>query len=714
MRIDTISLIASCFICGFLGIAVLIRNFRSRLYQSFSVFCAVLLARDMLCLMKSFEESSLYSPPIFLFVSLLVGPCSLWWLQELKPEFKNQLRKVRWGYWGFLVLLGLTALMPFYSRVVNLVQALAEASFLIPCYLWTHVLVKSSQSETLPRERIRYRYAIWGLVVVIACHVTDTLYFSEISSVVPVGTLARSLYLIFLFQLFIQRELLTTQELASRICLFGVISLVLSGIYWLLVSWVDSRPGLFLFNTFVASFAILILFEPLKSAVSQLMNKLFLKKNILLEKELNALTEDLRGLVEPGELSKRLASSLKKVLGIEKASLYLLERDGVSYVKADSRLEDISPEVSASSPLIEYMTLRRGRPFVMESLRTDLHAFHSSQGRKFLEDCLETLKQLEADLVIPFIYESKIVGFVAAPLSEKIILSNDLLRLFVPVSRQIALLLRSAQTLTVLRDRDKLATIGEMAAGLAHEIKNPLGAIKGAAELLSEEKDEKVAQDYLKIIQDETNRLSGVLSQFLDYAKPRRHDPQSHCEPLKVIEHTAQLALTDAKVAFSVHTEGPLIEADVDPELLKQVLLNLFLNAVQAMGGASDASLKVVVREIRSKRRWLWGIPLYKVIEGWEKLTEQPIRSIVEIEVQDNGPGIPLHERAKIFVPFFTTKPKGTGLGLAICQRLIESVGGSIQMKPNFPKGTRFILHIPSRVKVHESSEALDWSGASA
>jgi signal transduction histidine kinase len=277
-------------------------------------------------------------------------------------------------------------------------------------------------------------------------------------------------------------------------------------------------------------------------------------------------------------------------------------------------------------------------------------------------------------------------------------LSNDLLRLFVPVSRQIALLLKSAQTLTVLRDRDKLATIGEMAAGLAHEIKNPLGAIKGAAELLAEEKNEKVASEYLKIIQDEAERLSGVLSQFLDYARPRKNDPESSCWPLRVIEHTAALSLRDAKITFIVQSDSDDIRAEVDPEILKQVLLNLFLNAVQAMEGVADAVLKVTVREIKPRKRWALGIPLYKSFEGWSNPQEQTWKPFVEIQVQDNGPGIPANELAKVFVPFFTTKSKGTGLGLPICQRLMESVGGSIQVKPNLPRGTRFILHLPGRV----------------
>lgn len=706
MRIDTISLIFSCFVAAFLGIAVLIRNLKNPAYRNFSLFCCFLLARDFLCLTKGFENHVFYDPQLFLLVSLFIGPISLLWLRELQPSSSNLIKRAKWFYLILLVGIGIAVFLPGYHRWKGLLLTLTEATYLIPAYLWTAVLAKSEKTEVLPREKLRYRYALWGLVVVVALHLTDTLYFSDLSSVVPLGTLARAIYLIFLFQLFIQRELLTAQELLSRAFLFGSISLILSGIYWLLVSWVGSRPSLFLFNTVVASFAIMVLFEPLKAAVSHLMDKLFLKKKVQLESELNNLAEDLRGIGDPRELSSKIARSLKQVLGIDRAALYLLEKDGVNYLRADSRFEEPSCELSSANPLIEYMTLRRGRPFIGDSIRTDLQSFHSTQGRRFLEDCLETLRQLEADLVIPFFYSDRVVGFIAAPLSERIILSTDLLRLFVPVSRQIALLLKSAQALSISREREQLATIGEMAAGLAHEIKNPLGAIKGAADLLSQENHSESEQEYLKIIQDEANRLSGVLTRFLDFAKPRKQDPESSCNPLKVVEHTAALCIQDSKIGFSVHADQSDIEAVVDPEILKQVLVNLFLNAMQAMEGQQNASLTVLIKEIKNRRRWAWGIPFFKTIEGWGKLGEQSDVPFVEIEVKDNGPGISVINRAKVFTPFFTTKAKGTGLGLAICLRLIESAGGTIQIRPNIPRGTRVILHLPAMFRSPKTSLA--------
>ena len=177
------------------------------------------------------------------------------------------------------------------------------------------------------------------------------------------------------------------------------------------------------------------------------------------------------------------------------------------------------------------------------------------------------------------------------------------LRLFIPVSRQIALLLKNAQVFTYLRNRDKLAAVGEMAAGLAHEIKNPLGAIKGAAQLLKEESEQsaertKESREFLNIILDETDRLSIVLTEFLDYAKPRRYYPQPSCDPVRVIEHTASMILRDSKINVEIESEKQGLTIEADPEILKQVLLNLFINAVQAM---SDSTEKTVFKSERAR-----------------------------------------------------------------------------------------------------------------
>ncbi len=710
MGVETVSLIIASFVSGSLGIAAVMRNFRSRLCVSFAMMAAFIFAHDALSVIESFDPVvSFASPRLHALMALLMGPAALIFLEEVIPQYQKRIRRVLWLYAPVVVVFLLAMDLAPFSKISPWVSIVAHLMAVFPALVWMTSLAYGETEAPLTRERLRLRYAFWGGAITILFFLTDALQVAG-ASVPPLGTIARTLYLIYLFQTFIQKELMTADEVVGKIALLGGVALTLSTIYALLVSWVGSRPGLFFFNTLIASFVILVLFDPIRNLTTKVTRKVFLRKNQMVEDELNALSRELMGTVdEPAELSKRISSALKRCLDVETCSLYVIERDGLSYLRAGNEYDAKSPsELAASSPLVEYMTLRRGRPFVVETIENDRDSFYSPQPRKFCQSCLETMRSIGADFVIPFFHESRLVGFCTATTGERILLSNERLRLFIPVSRQIALLLRNAQALNTLRDRDKLAAVGEMAAGLAHEIKNPLGAIKGAAQLLKEgiHTDDQNSKDFLEIVLAETDRLSGVLSEFLDYAKPRRNYPQMSCDPVRVIEHTAALVLRDSKVKIEIQSEKQGITLEADPEILKQVLLNLLLNAAQATEGTQDSPLlRVLVREIRPRRGVLGdSIPFHKVWEGWDAGKISAPHPFVEIEVQDNGAGISPEDRSRIFVPFFTTKPKGTGLGLAICQRLVESMGGSINFRPNIPNGTIFTIHLPLRPDGREGS----------
>lgn len=706
MGIETVSLIVAAFVNGSLGIASLMRNFRSRLCVSFSILAGILFAHDTLLVLSNFEAAGrLYSPRIQMLTTLLAGPATLWFLRFLVPRYQSQLRRIM-GFYLAIIAIGVPlSFFGAYERYALWFFVLSDVLYLLPAAIWISTLTKASRATTLTRERLRMRYAFWGGFFALAIFVTNALHFAGFA-VPPLGTMARTIYLIFVFQIFIQKELMTAEEVVAKVALFGGVALMLSIIFSLLVSWVGDQPGLFFFNTLIASFVILVLFDPIRSLTVRLTRSLFLHKNTMLEEELNRLSGELMGNVEPTQLAAKINLALSRALGVEGSALFLLERDGLSYFDVGNEVQSKPVELATSNALVEYMILRRGRPFVLETVENDRDSFHAPQPRKFCQDCLDTLRGLGADFAIPFMNDSRLVGFCLAATGERVALSNEQMRLFIPVARQIALLLKNAQTFTLLRDKDKLAAVGEMAAGMAHEIKNPLGAIQGAAELLKGLKEnDSQAEEFLSIILHETKRLSLVLTDFLDYAKPRRESMKAKCDPLKVIEHTANLALRETKVTFDVTADPTPIELEADPELLKQVLLNLFLNAVQAMDiGTPSPRLTVSVKEIRPRRFPLADkLPLYKIWEGWEQSPLLAAKPYVEIKVADNGPGVSAEDLSRIFVPFFTTKAKGTGLGLAISQRILEGMGGTIHVGHNSPRGCLFTLHVPLRRERRES-----------
>jgi signal transduction histidine kinase len=244
-----------------------------------------------------------------------------------------------------------------------------------------------------------------------------------------------------------------------------------------------------------------------------------------------------------------------------------------------------------------------------------------------------------------------------------------------------------------MKERDRLAALGEMAAGLAHEIRNPLAAIQGAIQLLvpeggdgrggprGGEPDPEQAREFLGIIADEVRRLNGVVTQFLDYSRPAR-SLLAPGDVNEILERTLKLLGGEIPpaVELRVDLERPLPRVSCDPEQLRQVFLNLALNAVQAMprGGRLDVSTRLARDELA-----LWR--------------EAPRRSdTVEVRFRDSGPGVPAEARDHIFVPFFTTKEKGTGLGLAICQRIVKAHGGNIGLRSAAGEGAEFVISLPA------------------
>jgi two-component system sensor histidine kinase PilS (NtrC family) len=218
-----------------------------------------------------------------------------------------------------------------------------------------------------------------------------------------------------------------------------------------------------------------------------------------------------------------------------------------------------------------------------------------------------------------------------------------------------------------LRQADRLATAGQLAAGLAHEVRNPLAAISGCIELIKEEGT--VRPQLLDIVLREADRLKLVTGQFLDFAKPTPA-LQKRCNLGALVAEAASLlekSCDSARpVTFSIQRETEEIMAAGDPDQLKQVLWNLGLNAIQAM--QMGGRLSFAVRREGTKNG-----------HGW-----------VAIELTDTGRGIPPEEVERIFDPFYTTRRGGTGLGLTITQKIIDNLGGRIEVISREGGGSTF------------------------
>lgn len=213
---------------------------------------------------------------------------------------------------------------------------------------------------------------------------------------------------------------------------------------------------------------------------------------------------------------------------------------------------------------------------------------------------------------------------------------------------------------------EHLAHIGEMSAALAHEIRNPLGTIKGFAQLISERKDDGV-RALTDPILSETARLENLVKDLLLYGRP----PQVHIRPVvwtaleAVLEAHARAAIGERAIQFV--PSGRELEFDSDSALLEQALLNLIRNAIEAIPDGLSGSVYLAVSH----------------------------RTGLRIEVRDTGPGLSGQASAHLYEPFYTTKASGTGLGLSITRRLVQSLGGTLTLSSADPHGTTATLYFP-------------------
>ena len=281
-------------------------------------------------------------------------------------------------------------------------------------------------------------------------------------------------------------------------------------------------------------------------------------------------------------------------------------------------------------------------------------------------------------------------GGATRPRSETVLVRADGSRL--PVGMSLSFLRRgrgvtcSFQDLTDIkrmeeqvRQADRLAAIGRLAAGLAHEIRNPIGSIRGSVEVLrgslNPQGDDRRLMD---IVLRESDRLDAIIRDFLQFSRP----PHLVRVPTDVTAMLDEILLMLSNHSGVQGTETPRVEirrvageatvkADLDPAQMRQALWNLCLNAVEAMPQGGE--LRV----------------------GTHTIPSESGRTLLEITVEDTGVGITAAALTQVFEPFFTTKPQGTGLGLAIAHRIVEDHGGEIRVQSEPWRGTRFTISIP-------------------
>lgn len=573
-------------------------------------------------------------------------------------------------------LLGVVALT---LGELTAVQTLIGIYVAVMILLAARVMLQSPQIVSGTVEYARLRYLAIGAVLTTTLAVSGRLpWLGESAS--AAGHLAVMIYVFFLSQAISRDRLLDLHEFISRMVVLGVMALLFAAISGVLVVGLGNNPSMRLFNTVVSVIILLTLYDPLKERLEAKTIELFFRERHGLASMLENLRRKMLRVLDPERMTRLVLDTLYDSRRATHVAVYLLEPLGRAFALQAYRGPEPAPRIGeAELPDLWHAIQHHRGPLLTEQLS---RAQQESKEKSSARELIEAMRKVSADVLLPFVSGDKVLGFLALR-DDRVAepYSTEEIALLMNIAEAAVIVLENSQLAQRLRERDRLAAIGEMAAGLAHEIRNPLGAIKGAAEYLDPSHlKHKEDVEMLQVIVDETKRLSSVVSQFLDYARPFRAQ-MAPTDLNDVVRKTAKLVearegAPNNPIVLDLDPELP--EAQIDAEQLKQVILNFVLNAVEA-SAQNGQPVTITTRH-------------------------QPERERLELTVRDRGGGIPREALDHIFIPFFTTKPSGTGLGLAVCQRIVTNHGGDIRVESKVGEGTEFTVRLPLKPKKQDGS----------
>jgi signal transduction histidine kinase len=401
---------------------------------------------------------------------------------------------------------------------------------------------------------------------------------------------------------------------------------------------------------FVFAFA----FQPLKDRIQDFIDNRFYKSKYSYQNMLKHLSQYAVSVIELDKLLKLVSGKVKDIMKLEGAAILIEEKDLVG-----------------NSALVKLLNKEQAAVDA-EELAHRLE----SEKRDDLAQAHAEMQKLGAALCIPLFFEEKLIGLfnLGNKLSQDMFTDEDI-DLLTTLANQLAIAIENARLHEAnlaaqkqLLQADKLSSLGRIAAGMAHEIKNPLAAIKGMTQAIDKNiNDPEFLADLQRVVPKEIDRLDGLVDGMIQLGKP----PRLIMAPVRLnelIEHDLKLFehRCRAHQVTIVKELGQLPEINADPQQLTQVITNLILNAIQAMPNG-----------------------------GKLKLSTSATADAVVLEIADTGRGIPAEKLKDIFEPFFTTREEGLGLGLAITYQIIKSHKGEITVESQPGEGTTFQIKLP-------------------
>lgn len=483
----------------------------------------------------------------------------------------------------------------------------------------------------------------------------------------PISALLSALTVYVLYHTIVAERIVALQELLSRMTAVAIMATALVASHTVTLWFVELArfPLHSSLLLFLVSCLFLSLYGAAREPLRRLSARWFPEAPHELREAVEVLVRELPGHTTSPDVARLLIDRLHGTGRFSSVGVYLFDPSLDAYRLSTMRgAPGTTPlEVIAPSPFVD--GFRRGASaYARDALPAQI--VRPTEVARLMD-------ATATDLAVPLREGAAVLGWLSLrdePWSDGF--TDREREQLGEVASMAALVLSNLESFRKLEEEHRLAALGTMAAGLAHEIRNPLTGLKGAAQVLEDEPMAPEAREMLQVIIDEVHRLDRVVTRFLDFARPlvlqRRRDQVN-----RLVQHTAALVRAGAppEVEVVVDPDPELPEANLDAERVTQVLLNLVTNAVHAVGDAGHVLIRT------------------------RQVTSSAGRPEIEITVSDDGGGIDPEVMGQLFTPFFTTRHSGTGLGLAICKRIVGLHGGQLEARSTEGEGAVFVVRLP-------------------
>ncbi len=527
-----------------------------------------------------------------------------------------------------------------------------------------------------------------------------------------------------------RRQLFEIRVVARSSATYGAVTLAITGVYAFLITFADAVVSRFNVNARSPWFSVAFLFfailafNPLRDRMQALVDRIFDRDHALYRRAVREISEAMVSMLSTKEVVDRILVALTETMGVERAMVMLQEEGGRRLASAASRGEweddALGIQIAQDHPLCRKLLSRR------DALARD--DFDDETNLETREDCRDVFDQLEVELLVPILFGAELLGVVAV--GRK--LSGDRLgaddrQLLRTLANQSSIAIENAKAFDEIADLnatlearvddrtrelheaqaqlvhgEKMRSLGQLVAGVAHELNNPIGFVHANLQLLSEYVPKLVTAQRAG---EDTVRIESAIEKLLSRSREGTERVKQIVADLRTFSRMDQAVLSEVDLNREIDRALTLMEPrlrnaiEVERDYgelplvrcyagqLNQVFTNLLMNAADAIDGKGKVRIRTRARKHSAA---------------------DPASGGVRLEFHDDGPGMSPEVQARIFEPFFTTKPvgQGTGLGLSISYGIVERHGGRMLVGSAPGEGTTFVIELPLVAKPLEDDGA--------